>query len=112
MKQIARNLDVSETWDGQTYQLRLMPQPIISYEDEDVVDGSIFVLAHGTNAELLAIVEARRGYAGDDGALENRIRATRCGSATRRLQEHANLECDLQRRIPQLFQCTGWHPRE
>ncbi len=62
MKDIARKLKASETYGGQTYQLRLMPRPLIRYSDEaaGIVDGNIFVLAHGTNAELLVLIEARR----------------------------------------------------
>ncbi len=61
MKKIAHMLNASEQWDGQTYKLRLMPRPILRYQDEaaGILDGNIFVLAHGTNAELLVLIEAQ-----------------------------------------------------
>ena len=62
MKQIAREFSVSEKFEGQTYQLRMLPKPLLRYEDEkaDLVDGSIFVFSHGTNPELLLLVEAHQ----------------------------------------------------
>lgn len=62
MKQIARKFSVSEKFEGQTYQLRMLPKPLLRYEDEkaNLVDGSIFVFSHGTNPELLLLVEAHQ----------------------------------------------------
>lgn len=69
MKQLVRKLRTTETWGGQTYQLRLLPKAIVRYEDPEnnVVDGHIFVFAHGTNAELLVLIEAQKE--GDDDAV-------------------------------------------
>jgi hypothetical protein len=62
LKQLTREFSASEEWRGQTHQLRLMPQPIHQYEDDakGVLDGAIFVLAQGTNVEILMTVEARQ----------------------------------------------------
>ena len=60
IKQLARKFRFSEKFGGQDYTLRLMPRPLIRYEDSEkgIVDGAIFVMAHGTNAEALLILEA------------------------------------------------------
>ena len=44
-----------------------MPQPIHWYDDKSksVSDGAVFVLAHGTNAEILMFIEAQQGKKGD-----------------------------------------------
>jgi hypothetical protein len=62
IKQAAQEFSASEEWRGQTYQLRMMPQPILQYEDKEqgVISGAVFVWAHGTNVEVLMFVEARR----------------------------------------------------
>jgi hypothetical protein len=62
IKQAAQEFSASEQWRGQTYQLRMMPQPILQYEDKEngVISGAVFVWAHGTNVEVLMFVEARR----------------------------------------------------
>jgi hypothetical protein len=63
IKQAAQQFTASETWRGQTYQLRMMPQPILQYEDQEqgVLEGAVFVWAHGTNVEILMMLEARQG---------------------------------------------------
>ncbi len=63
MKALARRFSASE--DGRMddhYELRLMPQPIHRYanEEEGVVDGALFVFAYGTNPEAVAAVECHR----------------------------------------------------
>jgi hypothetical protein len=66
IKQAAQKFSASEEWRGQTYQLRMMPQPILQYEDQEkgVIEGTVFVWAHGTNVEILMFLEGRQG--GDD----------------------------------------------
>ena len=63
---IARKFEATEVYRG-TQKLELMPQPIHWYEDESkgVLDGAVFVLAHGTNAEILLFIEAQRKEGGD-----------------------------------------------
>jgi hypothetical protein len=65
-KQVAEKFSASEDWRGQTSQLRLMPRPILEYEDKGkgVIEGEVFVWAHGTNVEILMFLEARQGENG------------------------------------------------
>jgi hypothetical protein len=67
IRQVAEKFSASEDWQGQTSQLRLMPRPILEYEDQEkgVIEGAVFVWAHGTNVEILMFLEARQG---EDGA--------------------------------------------
>ncbi len=60
LKQLARKFQFTEDFNNQQYKLRLMPRPLVQYEDPEngILNGSIFVLAHGTNAEALLILEA------------------------------------------------------
>ena len=61
------------------YELRLMPRPLIRYEDEkaELADGAIFAFAYGTNPELLGIIEAR----GPADSAAWQIGFARCGTA-------------------------------
>jgi hypothetical protein len=63
IRQAAEKFSASEEWRGQTSQLRLMPQPILQYEDKEkgVIEGAVFVWAHGTNVEILMFLEGRQG---------------------------------------------------
>ena len=62
IKQLTQNFAASEEFRGQTYHLRLMPQPVYQYEDAErgVLNGAVFVWAHGTNVEILMFIEARQ----------------------------------------------------
>lgn len=44
------------------YELRLLPQPLLRYSDPDSMqlDGAIFMFCHGTNPEILLIIEAKQ----------------------------------------------------
>ncbi len=60
MKQFARRFSAKEMRAGDVYALRLMPQPIDQYvidESDENWKGAIFVLAHGTNPEVLLLIE-------------------------------------------------------
>lgn len=61
LKLLIRDFAASEEFNGQTYQLRILPRPIYEYEDNEhgVLSGAVFVIANGTNAEILMLVEAR-----------------------------------------------------
>jgi hypothetical protein len=61
IKQLARQFAASEHTGRAGYQLRLMPQPLYVYEDVGarVMDGAVFAWSHGTNVEILMIIEAR-----------------------------------------------------
>jgi hypothetical protein len=62
MKQIARRFTAHEFWDpdNSRFELRLLVQPVLRYRDESagVIDGAAFVLAHGTNPEVILLIEA------------------------------------------------------
>lgn len=64
MKAISRRFQAHEFWDpnNSRFELRLLVQPVLHYSDEaeNIVDGAVFVLAHGTNPEVLVQIEARR----------------------------------------------------
>ena len=68
MKVLVRRFSASERGgDNQTYELRLLPQPIHRYADPDqgIVDGALFVFANGTNPEVIAVLECQATAAGD-----------------------------------------------
>jgi hypothetical protein len=62
MKEIARRFTAHEFWDpdNSRFELRLLVQPVHRYRDErrGVLDGAAFVLAHGTNPEVVLLIEA------------------------------------------------------
>jgi len=65
MRELATRFVAREYWvggNGQHYALRLLTRPLDRYADpaNGVVDGSLFAFAHGTNPEILLIVEAHR----------------------------------------------------
>ncbi|APW59177.1 hypothetical protein [Paludisphaera borealis] len=69
MHQLAKRFAAREYWvggNGQHYALRLLPHPVDRYSDpgSGVVDGGLFIFAHGTNPEVLMMVEARKSGAG------------------------------------------------
>lgn len=64
MKELARRFTAFEYYTeyyhpGQRYQLRLMPQPVYRYGKSDGgrLDGAFFVIAKGTNPEILLVIE-------------------------------------------------------
>ena len=68
MKVLVRRFSASERGgDNQTYELRLLPQPIHRYGDEDqgIIDGALFVFANGTNPEVLVVLECESKADGD-----------------------------------------------
>lgn len=62
LKEAARRFGAHEFWDpGRSrYELRLLVQPVHRYVDQEskVLDGAVFVFAHGTNPECLLLIEA------------------------------------------------------
>lgn len=63
MKAASRSVSAHEFWDPNNtrYELRLLVTPVYRYSDPEsgLVDGAVFVFAHGTNPEILMFVEAR-----------------------------------------------------
>ena len=62
MKEISRRFEAHEFWDpnNSRFEMRLLVQPVHRYQDESakLIDGTVFVLAHGTNPEVLIQIEA------------------------------------------------------
>lgn len=62
IKEISRRFSAHQFWDPNNTrsELRLLVQPVLRYRDEEsqVLDGAVFVLAHGTNPEVLLQIEA------------------------------------------------------
>ncbi len=69
MKEFSRRFTAHEFWDpdNSRFELRLLVQPVARYADSDaqVVDAAVFVLAHGTNPEVLLFIEASSQAQGD-----------------------------------------------
>jgi hypothetical protein len=66
MRSLAREFSGKSLSDsGQTWELRLLPQPLYRYEstDPDVLDGALFTLVSsaGTDPEIILVLEARAG---------------------------------------------------
>ena len=59
MRQIAARFDAHQFWEDR-FELRLLPKPIYRYEDvgSGIIDGALYALVHGTNPEVLLLVEA------------------------------------------------------
>lgn len=60
LKGLARQFTATEHLDGETYRLRLLPNPVHRYSrpDAGVTDGAMFLFAYGTNPEIVMQVEA------------------------------------------------------
>jgi len=69
MRKIAGRFSVSDEFQGRkrTDELRLLSKPLLRFGDPDstTIDGSLFAQAHGTDPELLIILEALKT---EDGA--------------------------------------------
>ncbi len=65
MKDISRRFEAHQFWDpnNSRFEMRLLVQPVLRYQDEPakLIDGAVFVLAHGTNPEVLVQIEAHAG---------------------------------------------------
>jgi hypothetical protein len=62
MRALARRFEVSESFNSETHQLRLLPQPFYRYKDtaKGLIDGAFFNFAHGTNPEALLVIECHQ----------------------------------------------------
>ncbi len=59
MRQIVRRFSVTDDFEGaDADELRMMSTPLVRYADKATIDGALFVYSHGTDPELLVIVEA------------------------------------------------------
>jgi hypothetical protein len=71
MREMARDFSAHSIDDKkQTWQLRLLTQPLFRYEttDPEVIDGALFgfVTSAGTDPEVIILLEAREGQAGPE----------------------------------------------
>lgn len=69
MKALARDFSATiKSLEGEPSELRLLPQPLYRYEPKggDVLDGSLFSIALGTDPEVFLLIEARREKPNDD----------------------------------------------
>jgi hypothetical protein len=64
MKELLKLFSTREVYGlkSQAYALRPLPHPIDRYADltTGLLDGAIFIYAHGTNPEVLLVIEAQR----------------------------------------------------
>jgi hypothetical protein len=70
MKRFARSLSGSSQWQGQQFELRLLPTEVHRYSDaaSGLVDGAVFVFAVDSNPEAILFVEAHEGDSGPGAA--------------------------------------------
>jgi hypothetical protein len=80
MRLLAKRFSANESYQGETYELRLLETPIHRYADPQnkLVDGAIFAFAHGTNPEVVLLLEAQETPSG----LQWRYGFARMGAAT------------------------------
>ena len=62
LKDLARRFTAHEFWDPENsrFEMRLLAQPVHRYDDAEagIHDGAVFILAHGTNPEVVVLIEA------------------------------------------------------
>lgn len=67
MRQLARRFSIKDDFEGASQdKLRLMTTPLLRYSSKSATDGALFTFAHGTDPELLVMLEVRT--AGEDKA--------------------------------------------
>jgi hypothetical protein len=66
MKRFAEYLSATKEWEGQRFELRLLPTEIYRYSDQDagLVDGAAFAFADGSNPEAILFIEAHKSDKG------------------------------------------------
>ncbi len=63
MRTIAKDFEAADDFEGKSrWELRLLAKPLQRYgkPDSEILDGALFAFAHGTDPEVLLMVEARR----------------------------------------------------
>jgi hypothetical protein len=62
LKDLARRFTAHEFWDPENsrFEMRLLAQPVHRYDaaEAGIHDGAVFILAHGTNPEVVVLIEA------------------------------------------------------
>ena len=67
MRQLARRFSIKDDFEGASKDaLRLMATPLVRYSDKSAKDGALFTFAHGTDPELLVLLEARKASPEED----------------------------------------------
>ncbi len=68
MRDIAKRFMASDEFEGrpQSDELRLLTKPLVRFgaENSDTLDGTLFVHAHGTDPELMIVLEALKSESG------------------------------------------------
>lgn len=68
MRDIAKRFTASDEFEGrpQSDELRLLTKPLVRFgaENSDMLDGALFVHAHGTDPELMIVLEALKTDSG------------------------------------------------
>jgi hypothetical protein len=72
MRALARTFSAeNRTQEGQTWELRLLPKPLVTYQaaSAGVLEGALFAMVSsaGTDPEIILVIEARHPAAGGDG---------------------------------------------
>jgi hypothetical protein len=59
MRQLVSRFEAHQFWEDR-FELRLLPKPVHRYEhlDSGILDGALYALVHGTNPEVLLLIEA------------------------------------------------------
>jgi hypothetical protein len=81
IKDLAQQFTAHEFWDpdNSRFELRLLIQPVHKYSDLDtgLLDGAVFLLCHGTNPEVVLLIEAVK----EEGGAKFRYALARLGHA-------------------------------
>ncbi len=72
MRSLARRFRADDDFEQEESSLRLLPNPLLRYSNPDagIIDGGLFSLVHGTDPELLILVEARKSTDRSDVAVD------------------------------------------
>jgi hypothetical protein len=65
-KRLVEQFSLTEQYRGESFELRLLPNPVYRYQDKEdgLIEGALFNFAHGTNPEILAVIECRKEPSG------------------------------------------------
>lgn len=96
MRQLARRFSIKDDFEGASQdKLRLMTTPLLRYSSKSATDGALFTFAHGTDPELLVMLEVRAAGEDKAGGLARRLGPHDC------LRDHgrARWQRVLERRL-------------
>lgn len=107
MRAIAREFTATDQFeDKEPYELRLMTNPLHRYDDEEsgIVDGALFSFAHGTDPEVLLLVEAVK----EKSTVEWRVAFAPLTSYAVRVERKGDEFWSCERRPPPNAQTDGF----